>query len=414
MHIIYIFQYFNTPRQEGITRSYELARYMVKHGHQVTMITSGIHNVEFPLKEGDVSTRYETDGIEVIAVRGGYNSARWGTDLPAWRRMIAFHGFAWAAYNAGKRLSRKPDLVFATHPALMVGLSGSLLKKHFSIPFVFEVRDLWPEALINISVLKNTFVIKYLSLIARKTYYAADHISAASPGIKKGILRYGISDNKVTVITNASDLELFGPHVDGTEEGKRLGLNGRFSAIYFGAHGQANGLEYALDAAAELKRRGRSDIIIILHGSGGTKARLKQRASAEELDNIIFSDPVPSKEQMARIVAACDVCMTIYQANKEVSWSPNKFFDALSAGKPVVVNVPGWLGSTVEENKCGIQTEPTDPLSLADALVRLADNESLCRCFAENSRCLAKNVFARDKQAAKLEAVFNHLFKNSE
>lgn len=369
------------------------------------MVTSGMANPEFPVRDGESSSTYETDGIEVRALRAGYNDARAGTAMAGWRRMLAFHQFARAAGKAGRRV-KDPDLVFATHTPLMVGMAGIDLKKYFGVPFVFEVRDLWPEALVNIGVLRNRLVISYLRRMARKIYRAADHISAASPGMKEGILPYGIPEQKITVVTNASDLDLFGPHVDGTAERERLGLGDRFAAIYFGAHGKANGLDYLLDTAAELKRRNREDVAIVLHGDGGDKVFLQRRAEAEGLDNVVFSDPVPEKERMSRIVAGCDACMTIYKATKEVTWSPNKLFDALAAGKPVIVNVPGWLGDTVTRNECGIQTDPGNPGSLADALVAMADDAAFRERCGENSRQLAENVFAREKQAAKLEAVF--------
>ena len=408
MKILYIHQYFVSPRQQGGTRSYELSQFLMKQGHEVTMITSGLSNPEYPVVDGAMVTEYDVDGIRLLSIRAGYNDARAGTGMPGWKRMLGFHKFAWSAANVGKALD-SPDIIFATHTPLMVGLSGVLLRRHFGVPFVFEIRDLWPEALVNIGVLRSRMIIAYLKKMSGFLYRTADHLSAASPGMKEGILQYGIPDEKVTVVTNASDLEMFGAHVDGTGERERLAIGSRFAVIYFGAHGKANGLDYVLDAAAELKRRGRTNIALVLHGDGGTKLELKERARREGLDNVVFSDPVPSKKQMSKIVAACDACMTIYRASKEVTWSPNKLFDALAAEKPVLVNVPGWLGQTVEENECGYMTHPTDADTLADAVERLEADRDLCARFSTNSRRLAEDVFAREKQAAKLEAVFTRL-----
>lgn len=408
MHILYIHQYFITPHQQGSTRSYELSRYLLKHGHQVTMVTSGVQNTAFPVKGREFATTYEVDGIRLISVRGGYNDARSGTAMPGWRRFLSFHGFAWAAVRAGKRVE-EPDLVFATHTPLTVGYTGMALKKHFGIPFVFEVRDLWPEALVNVGALSNSLVTAYLRWMALRFYNAADHITAASPGMKAGIMKYGIDGDKITVITNASDLELFHPEKDGMAERQRLGLDDRFAAIYFGAMGAANGLEYVLDAAAELKRRKRDDIVLVLHGDGGLRSKLQRRVARDVLDNVIFSDPVAEKTQMAAIVAGCDACLTIYKATRETTWSPNKFFDALAAGKPVLVNVPGWLGEAVMNNHCGFQTDPADSSTLCDALEKLADNPEMRKTCGENARYLAETEFAREIQGARLEQVFKHL-----
>lgn len=412
MKILYIHQYFITPRVEGGTRSYEFSRYLIKKDHEVSMITSGIANTEHPVKPGQNLTEYETDGIKVLSVRAGFNDARKGTDMPGWRRMLAFMHFARAAERVGKTLYR-PDIVFATHTPLTVGLSGIALSKHFNCPFVFEVRDLWPEALENIGALKNPFVIAYLRWMARRIYHAADAIIVASPGMKEGVLKYGIPNEKVTVITQGCDLDLFSPTRKGVGVQDRLGLGERFAAIYFGAMGLANGLEYAVEAGSILKQRGRKDIVIVLHGAGGKRQELERMVESRNLDNVVFSDPVPAKEDLAEIVAACNVCMTIYRACKEHSWSPNKMFDALSAGKPILINVPGWLGSTIEDNKCGFETDPKNPVSLADRLEQLADDRDLTEKFGRNSRLLAETRFSRTIMGDRLKSVLSSVIEKA-
>ena len=413
MKILYIHQYFTSPRQQGGTRSYEMSQFLIKQGHEVTMITSGRANPEYPTQNSKQMTEYDVDGIRLLSVSGGYNDSRQGTGMAAWKRMLYFHQFAWAAYKAG-RSEEKPDIIFATHTPLMVGLSAYFLRRRFKVPFVFEIRDLWPEALVNIGVLRSPLVVGYLKRMSGFLYRTADHLTAASPGMKEGILKYKVPDEKVTVVTNASDLKLFGKHVNGSLERERLGLGDRFAVIYFGAHGKANGLDYVLDAANELKNRGNNSIALVLHGDGGTKPQLMDRARQEELDNVVFSEPVPLKSQMSEIVAACDACMTIYQSNKEVTWSPNKLFDALAAEKPVLVNVPGWLGEVVEENGCGYMTHPTNATTLADAIERLQADPEQAAVFARNARRVAEDVFARDIQAAKLENVFKQLHNRGE
>jgi glycosyltransferase involved in cell wall biosynthesis len=124
-----------------------------------------------------------------------------------------------------------------------------------------------------------------------------------------------------------------------------------------------------------------------------------------KLNNVIFGDLVPDKNELAKIVAGCDACLTIYRACKEHSWSPNKMFDALAAGKPVLINVPGWLGHTIEDNNCGRCVDPDRPEALADALEELAADPDLCRRMGENARALAERQFDRDKLAAHFETV---------
>lgn len=404
MNILYLHQYFATRKGMTGTRSYEFARYLVGKGHRVDMITSGLANREFAVPDGKQCAEFEVDGINVVAIAAAYNDPQLGTDMSGWRRMLDFYRFARLAGRIGKGLA-KPDVVFATHTPLTIGLAGLALGRHFDVPFVFEVRDLWPEALVNVGALKNPVGIWWLQRMAKKIYAGANHIVALSPGMKEGIVRAGVPDAKVTVIPNASDLDLFRPDVDGSAQRKRLGLGERFAAIYFGAMGLANGLDYAIEAARILAQRGKDQIVLVLHGGGGKRAELERMVRDLELTNVVFSDLAPDKAEVARIVAGCDVCMTIYRAAKEHTWSPNKMFDALAAGKPVLINVPGWLGETVENNNCGKSLDPHSPRALADALEELAADPELCRRMGENARALAEREFARDKLADRLETV---------
>ena len=386
------------------TRSYEFARHLVGKGHHVTMMTSGLANREFPVPEGRQYAEFETEGIHVVAIAAAYNDPQVGTGLSGSQRMLKFYQFAWSACRIGKGLPA-PDVVFATHTPLTIGLAGLTLSQHFKVPFVFEVRDLWPEALVNVGALKNPLAIWWLERLAKKIYAGAKHIVALSPGMKEGIVRAGVPAGKVTVIPNASDLDLFSPDIDGSAQRERLGLKDRFAAIYFGAMGLANGLEYVIEAARILAKCGSNKIVFVLHGGGGKRAELEKMASEYELTNVIFSDPVPDKERLAQIVAGCDVCLTIYRAAKEHTWSPNKMFDALAAGKPVLINVPGWLGETIEKNNCGRCLDANRPEMLADMLEELATNPELCRQMGKNARELAEREFDRIKLADHIENV---------
>lgn len=402
MHILYIHQYFASRKGRTGTRSYEFGRHLVGKGHRVTMITSGLANPEFPVPEGRRYGRHKIDGIRVVSVAGGYNDPHVGTALNGRRRMLKFYEFARVASHVAKELET-PDVVFATHTPLTVGLAGISVSRHFHIPFVFEVRDLWPEALVNVGALTNPAAIWWLGRMARKIYRQADRIVALSPGMKDGIVRTGICPLKVTVIPNSSDLDLFRPDLDGSASRQRLGLGDRFAAVYFGAMGLANGLDYVIEAGRILQERKQDHIVLVLHGGGGKRDELAALARQYNLRNVVFSDLVPDKEEVARIVAGCDVCMTIYRAAKEQTWSPNKMFDALAAGRPVVINVGGWLGQTIEKNGCGRSLAPDRPEALADALVALSQDPALCQEMGRNARALAEREFGRNLLATRLE-----------
>jgi glycosyltransferase involved in cell wall biosynthesis len=325
--------------------------------------------------------------------------------------MLKFYEFARLAGRIGKCLDR-PDVIFATHTPLPIGLAGISLSRHFDVPFVFEVRDLWPEGLVDLGVLKNPVAIWWLRRLAKKIYVAADHIVALAPGMKDGIMRAGIRSDQITVIPNCSDLDVFRPDLDGSRWRERLGLADQFTAIYFGAMGPANGLKYVIEAARILAQRGRDDIVIILQGDGAERAGLEEMARHYKLENMVFQDPVP-KDEIAQAVAGCQVCMTILRPSKHNAWSPNKMFDALAAGKPVLINVPGWLGETIENNDCGRCLDPYRPEALANALEELSADPELCRKMGKNGRELGEREFDRRKLAGRLERVLVQVVKRS-
>lgn len=414
MRILYLHQYFNTREGTGGTRSYEMARRLAANGHEVSLITSGLHaSPRFAITGSESHRQVEIDGIRVVSIPAAYNDPRFGTTLSAEKRLRAFYEFALVSFRIGCTLSR-PDLVFATHTPLTIGFAGSALARHFAAPFVFEVRDLWPASLVNLGILQNGCLTATMRAIEKGLCQQAARVVTLSPGMRKGILQHDIASERIAMIPNGADVDLFGPHIDGTEKRQSLALKDDFVAIYFGAMGRANGLHYVLDAAKVLLQRGRNRIRIILHGAGSEKQSLICRAQDEGLNNIVFSDPVLNKSELAKLVAASNACLTIYAGeNREQSWSPNKFFDALAAGKPILVNVGGWLSELVEDNRCGQFVDPTRPKSLADALISLADAPEMAAAMGRRSRSLAEREFSRDNLADRFERLLQEVESKS-
>ena len=415
MHILYLHQHFTTRRGFTGNRSYEFSKFLLQQGHQITMICSGVENEpRLALQPDELYREIEIDGIHCVPIQAANANPLTITGHSGFRRMLGFLRFVRVAKMVGRRLE-KPDVVFASHTPLTIGLAGVALAKHFGVPHVFEVRDLWPQALINLGVLKNPLVIAWMRRMERKIYRGSAQVVALSPGMKEGVVATGaISEDRVTMIPNASDVGLFRPDHDRSFGRERLDLGDRIAAIYFGGMGMANNLEYAIDAAKILADRGRDEIVIVLHGGGGRRAAHEKQVSDLGLQNVIFSDPVPDKEIVAKIVAACDICLTIYRASKEHTWSPNKMFDALAAGKPVLINVPGWLGETIESHGCGYSVDAENPLALAEALERLADDPSLRQQMGQRSRRLAEDRFSREKLATQLAQVLQRAIDQSQ
>ena len=392
MRILYLHQYFTTRSGVGGTRSYEFARRFAARGHAVRMITAA--------RPGEPRRR-KLDGIEVVGVRGGYADYMEGTKLAYPRRVLAFARFALMASVAAVRGPR-PDVVYATSPPLTVGLPGLLARARHRAPLVFEVRDLWPEGPIQMGALRNPLMVAGARKLERLLYRASSRVVALSPGMRTGILAAGVPPEKVTLVPNASDLELFSPDQDGSEFRERLGLGDRFVCSYFGAMGEANDLTPVIEAGRLLKERGEDGVLFVLHGDGKRRPALERLARESGADNVVFSDPVPDKSSVARLAAASDACMTIYK-NLPIFYtcSPNKLFDTFAAGRPAIVNTPGWLRELVERHEAGLYARPGDPTDLAEKVLYLRDHPDVAERYGHNARRLAEREFSRDDLAER-------------
>jgi glycosyltransferase involved in cell wall biosynthesis len=255
-------------------------------------------------------------------------------------------------------------------------------------------------------VLTNPVLFWLARRLELAAYRNARHVVALSPGMREGVIAAGVPPEQVSMIPNSCDLGLFHPGVDGRAVRERLGIGDRMALLYFGTMGPANGLDFLLDGAAELKRRGEERAVIVLHGDGKMRPLLEARKAADALTNVIFSNPVGDKAEVAEIVAAADVSMTIYK-NLPVlhTCSPNKMFDAFAAGRPVLTNMPGWLGDLVGKNDCGVFVEPDQPADFADKVQHLLENRALLPEMGRRARALAEREFSRDVLAGQLEEV---------
>ena len=402
MKVIYFHQYFGTPQGAGGTRSYEMARALVGAGHQVIMVCGSSDRsatgLDGPFKRA--RRRGNVDGIDVIEFDLSYSNAD-GVLARSWK-FVRF-----AMRSIGVALTERFDVAFATSTPLTAGIPGIAAKVLRRKPFVFEVRDLWPE-LPRAMGMRNPLLLGAMTALERASYGAADRVVALAPGIVEGIARTGKPRGEISLVPNGCDIELFGaatplhPHVQFPAQ---IAADD-FVAIFAGAHGRANGLDAVVAAAAALERAGRTDIKLLLIGRGSEKVRLQARASDLGLSNVIFADTVP-KATVAALIKGSGAGLQVL-ANVSAFYdgtSPNKFFDYLAAGRPVVINYPGWLARLVEQEECGILVPPDDPNRFAEALARLADDRALAERMGHAAAVLGERQFNRQKLAARLERV---------
>ncbi len=407
MHIAYIHQHFSTRTGATGTRSYELSQRLIEAGHQVTLI-SGVNELS-ALKEDPNArvTESDVDGIRVLSVSEPYKNA-----MGFIQRVRAFGRFAKTAGRLVKKIDA--DLVFATSTPLTVGVPGMRGAKHLGVPFVFEVRDLWPEIPIAMGIVKNPLLKWYLKRLEVKIYRAANWINALSPGIRKGICATGYPESQTSMIPNASDLDVFKPIPKGIDDSK-YGRPDDFKLVFTGAHGLANGLDAVLDAIIELKNRGETGIHFNFIGHGGMKPGLMERCKLENLqDWVSWVEPMP-KQQLAEILPRMDVGMMILKNLPAFYYgtSPNKFFDYIASGLPVLNNYPGWLAGLIEENNCGKVVSPDDPKAFADAVLWMRDHPDELKAMGPRSRKLAESQFSRQVLGEKFVGILEQVYEQS-
>jgi glycosyltransferase involved in cell wall biosynthesis len=392
MHILYFHQHFSTPKGATGIRSYEMAQAAVRAGHRVTMVCGsyglGQTGLDTPFKRG----RREgmVDGITVIEFDLSYSN----TD-GLLKRTGLFLKFAFG--GIGIALSRSYDVVFATTTPLTAGLPGIAARWLRRKPFVFEVRDLWPELPRAMGVITNPVILGAMGMLEWLSYRSAHRCIGLSPGICEGITKRGVPQDRICMVPNGCDLGLF--DAAGAEPWRPDGIpKDALMAVFTGTHGVANGLDAVLDGAAALKAQGRSDIFLALVGDGKLKPALMARAAQEGLDNVVFHEPV-NKARLSGLMASADIGIQAL-ANIPAFYfgtSPNKFFDYISASLPVLNNYPGWLAELIKGHDCGFAVPPDDAETFADALIAAAEDRGALGRMGQNGNALAKDQFDRAK-----------------
>jgi glycosyltransferase involved in cell wall biosynthesis len=388
MKILYLHQHFTLPTRAGGTRSYEMSRRLVERGHSVTMVCGAADDLGLVEKYSTNVLKGYIDGINILQISLPYSNKD-GIS----KRTLTFIRFALIGIRIALR--EEYDLIFATSTPLTAGLPGLFAKWFRGKKFVFEVRDLWPE-LPRALGMKNPLLLWGMSFLEWVTYRSADLCIGLSPGICKGIAKRSQNSKRIEMVSNGCDLEIFNPILR-----KPISLEGvgpdKIIAVFTGAHGVANGLHTVLDAATILKAKGRNDIVLVFIGDGKVKENLVFRASKDGLDNCKFFNPVP-KLELNHIIASAHIGLMIL-ANVPAFYygtSPNKFFDYISSGLPVLNNYPGWLADMITEHNCGLAIQPDNPTIFAEALIELTDNLALRQYMGQNARFLAEKKFSRE------------------
>ena len=397
MKVIYLHQYFCTPSMSSGTRSYEMARRLVKKGHKVYMISSKHSHSE--MKERNFSIE---EGVHVW-----WLPVKYSNNMNFIQRIYSFIVYCIYAYIIGRKLNY--GLVLASSTPLTVAIPGIFLSKIRKVPFILEVRDLWPAIPIKLRIIRNVLLIKLSQYLERISYRLSDKIIALSYGMRDGIINTGINKSKITVIPNGSDIELFNINsksdigfIDQTDW-----LNtDRDIIIYTGAIGKINGLSYMAFMAEEMIKLN-PNVLFCIIGDGVEKDKVNLLAKKLGImNNNFYMVPKMSKKKLPQILSISTV-LTSFVINEKILWnnSANKFFDGLAAGKPLMINYGGWQADLLNEYDAGIVVSPDDPIIGAKKLNNLLSDKQRLQNMGQAGLELAKTVFNRNELYKSFENV---------
>jgi glycosyltransferase involved in cell wall biosynthesis len=396
MRIAYIHQYYTTREMPGGTRSYELARRLVERGHEVHVITT-----DTGARHSGVRWRESVhDGVHVHRMPVPYSNAM------SYRRRIA--SFVQFAVGASTRATRvHPDVVLATSTPLTVAIPGIVAAKLRRVAFVFEVRDLWPELPIEIGALHHP-VTRWAALrLAETAYRNADRVIALSPGMADGVAAHGYPRQRITVVPNACDVDLFGASAAAAQafRADRPWLGARPLVVYAGTFGVVNGVDYLVRVAAHMRDR-EPDVRFLLLGEG--KTRQQVTALAERLGVLgrtLFIEPGIPKDQVPAVLEAATITTSVVVPLPGL-WvnSANKFFDGLAAGRPVAINHGGWQADLLSNSGAGVVLDGEDPGAAAEVLAARLGDSAWLESAGRAARALATGLFSRDILFERFEA----------
>ncbi len=413
MRILYVSQYFPPEMGAPSARVYELSKHWVRMGHKVTVLT-GYPNHPTGIVPQDYKTllKYGTivekkDGIDVIRT--------WLYPAPnrlPYERILNYSSFFISACLRGLMLS-KFDIIVGTSPQLLCALAGWIISRNMRRPFIFEVRDIWPESLLASGIgRENSQLIRTLKRIAVFLYKRSEKIVVVTEAFKSELVRkYNVPESKIEIIENGIETDIFRPMQDVQLIRKKFGFDNKFVVSYIGTIGYAHGLDIVIRAAKILKDK-IPDLYFVLLGEGVQKERLKAEVYSEKLDNVFILDQV-LRDKIPAFINASDVCLvSLRKSELFKTVIPSKMLEFMACGKPLILAVDGQARRIMESAEAGIYIEPENHDELINAVVKMYNEPYLRRKYGENGRNYILKYFTRQQKANQYLTIITKMFQS--
>jgi len=391
MHILFLTHYFPPEVNAPASRTFENAKRWVKAGHRVTVITCVPNHPKGIAYPGFKNRLYQWDEVEGIRV------------LRVMTYLSPNEGFLKRTFNYVSymisaiffsQLVKNVDIVVSTSPQFFCGMAGYFVSRLKRRQWVLEIRDLWPESIVTVGAIKQRKVIQFLELLEKFLYLKADHIVALTNAFKSHILKKGVPAERISVITNGADLNMYIPLPRRNSVSDEYGLSDSFVVSYIGTHGMAHSLKTVLQAAKKLESK--KNILFLLVGDGAEREALLKEKKKLGLNNVLMLPQQP-KEKIPGLLAASDVCMVLLRKDdlfKTVI--PSKMFESMAMERPIILGVDGESRQIVEEAQCGIVIEPEDHDGLACTVEKLSVDQELVRKLGVNGRRFVEDHYNRE------------------
>jgi len=378
----------------------ELAKFWQKHGHEVVVLTgfpnhpTGIIPIEY---RGKIFQKEILNGVEI------WRHWLFATPNKGFLKKIIGHiSFMFSCLGLSLFRGKRPDWIVVSSPTLFSVLIAYLMGKIRRVPFIFEVRDLWPGIFVELGVLKNPILIKALESVEMYLYRKATKIVVVTQGFKMNISSRGISDDKITVITNGVDLSFLDPNKISNEKIVELKthfhINNKFVVLYMGAHGISHGLEVILEVAKKLRN---SNVVFLFVGDGAEKEKLIQLSNSWNLDNVIFHESV-ERNQTPLYYSMADACLVpLKNIQGFETFIPSKMFEIMALKRPILASVRGEAEKILIKSGSALISTPENADELVANIEKLKNDEVLSHKLGESGREFVEKNFDREKLANK-------------
>ena len=398
MRVLVLTHYYPPESNAPAARTHAHCRRWSAAGHEVTVVTcvpNHPRGVPYRGYRNRVHQVEELDGVRVVRL-----FTFLAANVGVFRRAASWLSYLAAAVLYGL-LARRPDVVLATSPQFFCAWAGVLVGAARRRPLLLEIRDLWPASIAAVGAIRARPVLWALEKLERRAYAAAAHIVTVGDGYRCELIARGVAPERVSVVMNGVDTELFHPRPPNRTLAARLGVTGRFVVAWCGTIGLAHGLEVVLRAAGRLLEQGRPDIVFLLVGDGARLDALRDAAARRGLDNVVFAGRL-DRAEIPEVLSCADVCLVHLRASPLFTTvMPSKIFEAAAMGRPLVLGMRGFARRFVEDAGCGLCVEPGHDGELVEAVLRLAGDPGMRRRLGEAGRAYVQGTFDRDRLASR-------------